>query len=287
MEKFCEGNWHDDMKSAMLEDSLNLASAYSIQQGEGSPVILIHGAAASVHDWDDLIPELTKNNHTSYALDLLGHGGSPKPNSRTYQMSWMYDHFSNWMQSLRLTEPAVLIGHSMGGYLALEYARRVPAWTRGLILVNPLYSRLQLPFFLRSEFATTLSGAIAWYTPERLFRFFVDIGSRATGHGIGGSHSLPEHVRAQTTFDYKRTAPGIYNAPHTMDDLTDRASTITTPTLLVWGDRDPTLSPSSFPKLLNAMPRASGKAFRAGHVPHQSNIDEFNQVVIEFLRGLE
>ena len=103
-----------------MRDSVTIpATANYVQQGAGSPVILIHGIAASLHDWDDLIPALAGSGHACFAPDLLGHGDSPKPDSRSYHMEWLVGHFCNWMQSLRLTEPAVLIGHSLGGYIAL------------------------------------------------------------------------------------------------------------------------------------------------------------------------
>ena len=127
------------MKSIQIDNIVIPTTANFVQSGEGTPVILIHGRAASLRDWDNLIPELTQNGYASYALDLLGHGDSPKPTSRAYHMDWMFEHFMHWMRSLRLTEPAIIIGHSMGGHIALEYARRVSAWTRGLILVNPIY----------------------------------------------------------------------------------------------------------------------------------------------------
>ena len=81
-------------------------TANYVQQGTGAPVILIHGLAASLHDWDDLIPALTENSYAAYAPDLLGHGDSPRLDSRAYQMDWIFDHFFHWMKSLRLTEPA-------------------------------------------------------------------------------------------------------------------------------------------------------------------------------------
>lgn len=263
-------------------------TANYIQQGSGSPVILIHGIAASHHDWDDLIPELTQNGYASYALDLLGHGDSPKPNSRAYHIDWLLEHFSKWMQSLQLTEPAILIGHSLGSYIALEYARRVAAWTRGLVLVNPFYSRHQLPLLLRRTYGRTgLRHFIVGRTPEWLFRFIVDLTSAAMGHSSGALHALPERIRAQTALDYMRTAPGVYYIPNEVPDTTQFLSRITLPTLVVWGDRDRTLAPSSFPKMVEAMPRATGKSIRAGHVPHQSNAEEFNPMVLEFLRGLD
>ena len=263
-------------------------TANFVQQGNGAPVVMIHGVAASLHDWDDLIPELTQNGYASYALDLLGHGDSPKPASRAYQMDWVFEHFLHWMTSLRLTESAIFIGHSLGGYIALEYARRFSAWTRGLILVNPFYSRLQLPPLLRRSYSNrNLRGVIAEKTPQWMFRAIVDVTSRAMGHSAGALHSLPEHIRAQTALDYTRTAPGVYNIPNVLTDLTGHLSSISIPTLVVWGDRDQTLAPLSFPRLVDAMPHAEGRTVRAGHVPHQSNAEEFNAMVLEFLRKVE
>ena len=274
--------------SATLENKFIIPHTASfVQQGTGTPVIMIHGIAASLHDWDELIPDLTKHGYASYALDLLGHGDSPKPNLRTYQMDWVFEHFVNWMQSLHLTEPAIIIGHSLGGYLALEYARRASASTRGLILVNPFYSRSQLPFFLRRSYSSrNLRGLIAGKTPEWMFRVIVDFTSRALGHSDGLLHSLPEHVRAQTAFDYTRTAPGVYNLPSVISDLTEFLPQINIPTLVVWGDRDQTLAPASFTKMIETLPQAQGRVMRAGHVPHQSNAKEYNEIVLEFLRGL-
>ncbi|MEO8356108.1 MAG: alpha/beta hydrolase [Chloroflexota bacterium] len=274
--------------NSRLSDRLTIpTTANYIQQGSGTPVILIHGVAASLHDWDELIPDLSRSGHATYALDLLGHGDSPKLASRAYQMDWLVEHFSGWMQSLHLTEPAILIGHSLGGYIALEYAQRVSAWTRGLVLVNPLYSLSQLPRLLRRTYRRPhLSSFIVERTPGWVFRFIVDVTSRAMGHGSGAIHSLPEKVRAQTALDYMRTAPGIYNVFNNGRDLSEHLPSMSLPTLVVWGERDQTLAPSSFTRMVNQMPRAIGRSIHAGHVPHQSNPLEFNQMVLEFLSNL-
>jgi len=273
--------------SNTLENILIPSLTNYVQQGTGAPVVLIHGLAASLHDWDDLIPDLTANGYASYAPDLLGHGESPKLDSRAYHIDWIFEHFSNWMRSLQLTEPAILIGHSMGGYIALEYARRVSAWTRGLILVDPFYSRSQLPTLLRGTYShANLSGTLVGRTPEWLFRFFVDLSSVATGHSVGSLHSLPEKIRAQTALDYKRTAPGVYHIPNVITDMTQHLHEVNAPTLVVWGDRDQTLAPASFSRLVNGLPKARGEVLRAGHVPHQSHAEVFNQMVMKFLREL-
>ena len=250
-------------------------------------MILIHGLAASLHDWDDLIPELADNGYAAYAPDLLGHGDSPRLDSRAYRMDWVFEHFFAWMRSLRLREPAVLIGHSLGGHVALEYARRVSAWTRGLVLVNPFYSPSQLPLFIRKTYSyPQLSGALVGKAPEWLFRFLVDVSSVATGHSVGALHSLPERIRMQTVLDYKRTAPGVYNIPNAITDMTESLREVSTPALVVWGEQDRALSPASFTRLVGALPRARAQILGAGHVPHQSHALEFNRIVLRFLSEL-
>lgn len=262
-------------------------TANDVRQGSGTPVILIHGIAASLHDWDDLIPILAEHGYAAYALDLLGHGDSPRLDSRAYQMDWIFEHFVNWMKSLRLSEPAILIGHSLGGHVALEYARRVSAWTRGLVLVNPFYSPSQLHLLLRKTYGRgNLGGRLVKKAPNWLFRFLVDMSSVAVGHSVGALHSLPEHIRAQTALDFQRTAPGVYHLPSAIQDMTPALREVNTPALVVWGDRDRTLSPASFPRLVNALPRGRGEVFRAGHVPHQSHAEAFHQVVLKFLKEL-
>lgn len=273
--------------SDILERRLIPTTANYVKHGNGTPVVLIHGLAASMHDWDDLIPELAANGYTAYAPDLLGHGDSPKLERRAYQMEWIYEHFDGWMRSLHLREPAILIGHSMGGHIALQYARRVSAWTRGLILVSPFYSSSQLPLLLRHTYSrTNLSGFLVSNTPEWLFRFFVDMTTVAIGHSVGALRSLPERIRAQTMLDYRRTAPGVYYIPRVIPDMTACLHEVNTPTLVVWGDSDKTLAPESFHRLVKMLPKARGEVLHAGHVPHQSHAEAFNRIVLNFLREL-
>src|SRR5689334_23874332 len=97
------------MNNTFQENTLIPTTANYINHGTGTPAILIHGLAASLHDWNDLIPDLSANGYASYALDLLGHGDSPKLDSRAYQMDWIVEHFSSWRKSLHLIDPAILI----------------------------------------------------------------------------------------------------------------------------------------------------------------------------------
>ena len=261
----------------------------SVQQGKGVPVILTHGLAASLHDWDDLLPELAASGYAGYALDLLGHGESHKPaKHHEYTFDSVFDHFSAWVDSLALAEPMILIGHSLGGGLCLQYAFRYPDRVRALVLINPFYDIHQLPPILRVAFRRQLiNSSLIERTPYRLFRLMVDMTSFNYSMGNKEPHVLPEHIRYQTALDYKRASSGIYNIPRSLPNLTLELARIQQPTLLIWGQRDQTLAPDSFPRIGSLLPNivASHVMPVCGHVPHQCHPEKFNPHVMEFLKN--
>ena len=258
-----------------------------VSHGTGAPVILIHGLAASLHDWDELVPRLANAGYSVYAPDLLGHGDSPKPDVPAYEMQWMVDHFVQWLNSLRLDEAAVIVGHSLGGYVALEYARRHPSKVRGLILVDPFYKNAQLPALVRLMYAHPAMGRFfTARTPRWLVRRVIDVTSMFMGHAAGGLHALPAQVRAQTATDYLRTAPAAYAMLNADLNQTPNLAAIGVPVLVVWGEMDGTLAPSSFDELVTHLPHAVGRPIRTGHVPHQAQAAWFNEQVMAFLESL-
>jgi len=273
-----------DQENSGVPTEMNRVSY--IRRGAGSPVIMLHGLAASFHDWDFLIPELADSDFDACALDLLGHGDSYKPiHLNEYNVGNLLRHFSLWMDSLVLQEPAALIGHSLGGYLALEYALRFPDRVRALILVNPFYRVRQLSGFLQFVFRRQLlNTTLIALTPYWMFRVVIDVTTIRPDAGEKRVHYLPESVREQTALDYKRAASGIYNIPRTMRDLTSDLPHLDVPTLVTWGVHDRTLAPVSFPELVRLLPNAHGEFLSTcGHVPHQCHPAKFNSLVMGFL----
>ncbi|MCC7118087.1 MAG: alpha/beta hydrolase [Anaerolineales bacterium] len=260
-----------------------------VQQGSGDPVILIHGLAASFHDWDDLLPDLAAHGYAGYALDLLGHGESAKPADRAeYTVAGVYQHFTTWLDRLEITEPLTLVAHSLGGSLALLYALQNPARVAKLVLINPFYDIKQLsPVIQHPILRQFLNTGLIELTPYWLFRLFVDVTSLSFHTSSREAHSLPKHVRYQTALDYMRASSGIYNIVHTLPNLTSSLAQIQQPTLLLWGARDQTLNPASFPKLAQALPNVAGAhGFPlCGHVPHQCHPQDLNPYVLDFLRS--
>jgi pimeloyl-ACP methyl ester carboxylesterase len=205
-----------------------------------------------------------------------------------YTSDSVFTHMRDWIEMLSLDEPAILIGHSLGGYLSLQYALHYPERVRALVLVNPFYTQSQLPpmlrFFLRRPLLNT---NLIERTPYWLFRLVIDVTSLQFGNSNEKLHSLPESVRIQTAIDYKRAAPGIYNIPRTLRDLAPELPRITQLALVIWGARDQTINPKTFPFLVKTLPNARSEIMPVcGHVPHQCHSKEFNAKVFEFLNSL-
>ena len=104
-----------------------------LQEGQGLSVVFIHGWAASHRFWKYQIPHF-KLKYQVTAYDLRGHGESDKP-STGYTVNDHVNDLELLLEDLRI-ENAVLIGHSLGGMIALEYALKAPHNLRGLVLVG-------------------------------------------------------------------------------------------------------------------------------------------------------
>ncbi len=254
-----------------------------IQQGHGAPVILIHGLAASVGDWVDLSPDLVNAGYAVYALDLLGHGKSIKPKDlKEYNIVRIFDHLDAWIQSLGLDSPLVLVGHSLGGYLAMEYALRYPERVRALVLVDPFYCLDQLSPLLRLHYKRPfINLGLISYAPQWLIRLSIEL----AGLFIRNGYIAPQTSagRAQTAQDYKNASPGIYNILTTVRDLRPDLAKVQAPALVIWGAHDQSLSPLFIKNLVTALPNAQGVELQAGHVPHQSHPALLNPHVLGFL----
>ena len=110
----------------------------STQDGKGHPIVLLHGMAGSLRYWNPVIPLLSER-HRVIALDLLGFGQSPKPKT-DYTADNHVREICRSLDALAVDEPVTLVGHSMGGLIALRLAVRQPERVHRLVLISmPLY----------------------------------------------------------------------------------------------------------------------------------------------------
>jgi pimeloyl-ACP methyl ester carboxylesterase len=252
---------------------------HSISQGNGSPVILIHGIAASLYDWGLLMPALFDAGHRVMAIDLPGHGDSAQPKSPdVYTANIFSQSLEAWVDGLKDRPPFILVGHSFGGYLSLEYARRHPDKVSALVLIAPFYKREQIsPLLHWLHRFPALGGHIAQRTPLPLI-------DRALRWDPIQAAQFSPQARWQIAVDYKRASPNIYRLIGTAQDLTPGLSEIEIPTLVIWGQKDLTLKPASFGDMVAAMPQASGRAMPGcGHQPHVGRPEMVNRLVLEFV----
>jgi pimeloyl-ACP methyl ester carboxylesterase len=250
--------------------------------GDGPPVVLIHGMAGSLRQWDYLMPKLAAQGFSAFALDLQGHGDSPKPkNLEHYHVEVLYEQLKCWIEQLRLSNPPLLVGHSLGGYLSLIYTIRHPENVHALVLTDPLYSPQQLsPIFRflgkRPRTGIQFLDNLPAWTYDMVFQWVERF-----------RRPIPIKMQRQLIHDFKRTTPLILNIPQTVFDLSPHLSSISQRTLVMWGSRDLTLSPASFPKIVEALPEAESFTFSgSGHIPHLTQAATFNRQVLDFASSM-
>lgn len=102
-------------------------------QGKGTAVVLLHGFLENQTMWNPFVPELAKKNRV-ITLDLLGHGQT-ECLGYVHSMEDQADMVHGVLHELKIRK-AILIGHSMGGYVALAFAELYPDTMKGLVLLN-------------------------------------------------------------------------------------------------------------------------------------------------------
>jgi pimeloyl-ACP methyl ester carboxylesterase len=109
-------------------------------RGTGSPIVLIHCFTCAINWWDRMIPLLTRG-HRVIAMDLLGHGGSEKPDSG-YSMPEQADLVAQALARLGVSN-ATVVGHSLGGAVAVALAERSPELVARVVILDTVSSKDQ------------------------------------------------------------------------------------------------------------------------------------------------
>lgn len=110
----------------------NIQISFS-DEGKGSAVILLHGFLENSTMWNAIVPEISKQNRV-INIDLLGHGKTDCL-GYTHSMDAMAEMVQFVLKSLRIRR-VTLVGHSMGGYVALAFAELYPNYVKGICLLN-------------------------------------------------------------------------------------------------------------------------------------------------------
>ena len=259
---------------------------------DAPPVVLLHGLGATNASMLPVLAGLAVD-HRVIAPDSPGFGLSEAPRS-SYTPAW----FAAWLEDLQRrlhARPAVVIGNSLGGRLALEAGLTHPASVRALVLLAPS------PAFRRLR---QYVPAVRLMPPD-LGRLGVALPHRVVVEGIRGMFSDPERL-PRSWYDaaadectrvlrspahrvaFLACARQIYlEDAYGRNGFWDRLPGLMPPALFVWGDRD-RLVPASFARhVSDALPGAGSVVLEdSGHVPQFEHPELTSALVRGFLSGI-
>jgi pimeloyl-ACP methyl ester carboxylesterase len=241
-------------------------------EGVGKPLLFVHGWAASQRFWKHQVAYFSKKFQV-ITYDLRGHGDSDKP-KKGYRVSDHVQDLCEIIDGLGIKEP-VLIGHSLGGMIALQYVLENPQRVPILLLVgtspNPVPSRsrsLQLSLLgLIIRISRSWAGKI---TKNQLFAPDPD-------------PALVEWVNAESLRTPTRVVLKCLKALKDFNVL-DRIAEISIPTALIRGQFDSAVSAEHLNSMLQLMPKAEYlEVADAGHDCMLEQASQFNRIVEHFL----
>jgi len=261
---------------------------------EGDPLLLlVHGITNSSETWEPVLPLLAQHFRV-IAPDLLGHGESDKPRG-DYSLGAAASLLRDLMLALGY-EHATVVGHSLGGGIAMQLAYQFPERVARLVLVSSGGLGREVSFALR---AATLPGAELVLplivsrpllggvgTVARLIgRVGVRFGSDIAG--IADGMASLRDVEARRAF--VKTARSVIDVGGQLVNATDRLYLAeAVPTLLVWGDRDPIIPHAHGLQAHELMPGSRLEIFaRSGHFPHMDDPVRFALIMRRFVEQTE
>ncbi|KUL31987.1 alpha/beta fold hydrolase [Actinoplanes awajinensis] len=263
--------------------------AYDIA-GTGEPLLLIHGLGGTRRTWDHVAAALAAT-HTVITPDLPGHGESDGPGG-DYSLGALAAALRDLLVVLGHPS-ATVVGHSLGGGIALQFAYQFPERVDRLVLISSGGLGRQLTPALR---AATLPGAetvVAGLSrmPEPLTRRALALVSAVTPRLLAGAdaapvaaalHGLTHRGRRRT---FIRTARAVIDwRGQTVSALRHLRQLTGLPVLLAWGSADTTIPPAHHraAAALLSDPRTL-EIDGAGHYPHETAADRLLPALHEFL----
>ena len=263
-----------------------LGSVSTLEAGQGSPILLIHGLGATKAEFLPTVAALA-DRHRVIAMDLPGFGDTDKPFPAAYDAPF----FASWAESLLDElgiERAHVLGHSMGGRVALEFGLRNPDRTQGLVLMTPsmawLGSRRWANYLrlVRPELGI-LQPAPRPIVEEIVRRVVPGAADEWTRAGI--EEFLRAYLTPRGRVAFYAAARNIYlEEPDGPDGFWTRLEALQGDALFVWGRRD-TLVPIGFQRhVQRVLPGSRHEVVDCGHVPQLECPTQTHEAIARFLR---
>ena len=260
--------------------------------GTGPVLLLIHGIAGSSRSWSGVMGLLARD-FTVVAPDLLGHGESAKPPG-DYSLGAYANGLRDLMAVLGI-DRATLVGHSLGGGIALQLAYQHPECCERLVLVDSGGLGREVTWLLR---CLTLPGAEllmpVLFPPQ--VRGWGDSVARFLDHNGFRSGRAAESWRAYASLTdpanrraFVRTLRAVVDPGGQSVSAIDRLYLAASfPTLIVWGDQDRIIPVAHGHLAHQALPGSRLEIIEgAGHFPHVEQPGQLAEVVADFIRATQ
>jgi len=261
--------------------------------GEGPVILLIHGITGNSAQWGQVIPALAEN-YTVVAPDLLGHGQSAKPRG-----DYSLGAFAVGVRDLLIAlghRRATVVGHSLGGGIAMQFVYEYPVFAARLVLVSSGGLGREVHLLLR---AATLPGAelvLPVIASQRLHGAGFGVAQVLKAFGLRAGSDLEEMARGYASLaDVGARQAFLHSLRAVIDPLGQRVSATDRlylssllPSLIVWGRRDPLIPVSHSGIAHRAMPGSRLEVFDdAGHFPQLEEPVRFAQILRDFMETTE
>jgi pimeloyl-ACP methyl ester carboxylesterase len=261
--------------------------------GSGPVLALIHGITSDSSTWRRVLPYLARR-FTVFAPDLAGHGGSDKPRG-DYSLGALASGVRDLMLALG-HDRATLVGHSLGGGVAMQVSYQFPERCERLVLVDsgglgrelsPLLRAATLP---GSEFVLPLLAASRMLDVGRL------AGSVLGRLGLRAGTDLEEMARGHATLaDREARAAFVHTLRSVAEPGGQRVDASNRlylaeqlPLLLIWGERDSLIPAAHGRAAHEQLPGSRLEVFaESGHFPQLDEPERFLDVLVDFIESTE
>ena len=263
---------------------INEMQVHFRDEGEGLPIVLVHGTASSLHTWDAWTNELKKTNRV-IRMDLPAFGITGPNKNADYSIESYTTFLHSFVEKLNL-EKFHLAGNSLGGNIAWNYAAEHPAKVEKLILVDAsgLPTNKEPPAIFKMAKTPVLRSLFLYVTPKMLItknikEVYAD-DDKVTDELVTRYHKMA--LRAGNRQAFIDRAKTDFKLDAKIN--TDRLKSIQTPTLLIWGAKDLWIPLDNGKRMNRILVNSKLEVLEnSGHVPMEENPKESLELLKNFL----
>jgi len=256
-------------------------------------VVLIHGMVNSSRHWRSVALRLAEN-HRVIAPDLLGHGDSATPRG-DYSLG-AHATFIRDLLTVMGVSTATIVGHSLGGGVAMQFFYQFPQRTQRLVLVSSGGLGDEVSPLLRSAALPGAGPLLHLAAHPRLVGALRDAGVRLRGRDRAGGSVLVALARALSPLAHSGSRDAFLQTLRAVIDVRGQRVSARDrlyllghiPTLIVWGERDRTIPLAHGRTAQQAIPHSRLETLpRAAHFPHLEDPDGLARVLARFISETE